>query len=67
MAWRPWYQPHSPHTMWGTLADPQRGQLLRGGASSVQLLARRIRVFDLDFFFLGTATAALSRFLLQDL
>ena len=65
MAWRPWYQPHSAHTTCGTFDDPHRGHTLRGGAARVQLLARRMRVFDLDFFFLGTATAALSRFLLQ--
>ena len=60
MACRPWYQPHSAHTTWGTFDEPQRGQTLRGGALRVQLLARRMRVLDLDFFFLGTATAALS-------
>jgi hypothetical protein len=56
-ATRPLYQPQVPHTVWGTLAAPQRGQSLREGASRRQLLARRIRVFDFDFFFFGTATA----------
>lgn len=43
--------------MWGSLAAAHRGQTLRDGADSFQLLARRLRVFDFDFFFLGTATA----------
>lgn len=34
----------------------QRGQVLREGAERRQLDARRMRVFDFDFFFLGTAT-----------
>jgi hypothetical protein len=55
MAWRPWYQPQLPHTTWGTLVTPQRGQVLRGGAWSVHAEARRMRVFDFDIFFLGTA------------
>lgn len=49
------YQPHSEHTVCGTLALPHRGQRLRGGALSCQALARRLRVFDLDVFFFGTA------------
>jgi len=38
------------------LAEAQRGHVLRDGASRRQFEARRIRVFDFDFFFLGTAT-----------
>ncbi len=34
---------------------PQRGQMLRGGVCSFQALARRLRVFDFEVFFLGTA------------
>ena len=55
MAWRPLYQPQLGHTVWGTLAASQRGQLLRATTPIFQLLARRLRVFDLDFFFFGTA------------
>src|SRR5690349_20154494 len=43
--------------MWGRLALPQRGQMLRAGASSCQAAARWLRLFDFDFFFLGTAIA----------
>jgi len=50
------YQPQLPHTTWGSLADWHRGQVLREGAPRRQLDARRMRVFDFDFFFLGTAT-----------
>ena len=46
--------------MWGNLAAEQRGQMLRAGADNRQLLARRLRVFDFDFFFFGTATAVSS-------
>jgi hypothetical protein len=55
MAWRPWYQPQLPHTTWGSLAEPQRGQRLRDGASSVHAEARRLRLLLLEVFFLGTA------------
>ena len=55
-ATRPLYQPQLPHTTWGSLADWHRGQVLRDGAPRRQLDARRMRVFDFDFFFLGTAT-----------
>jgi len=41
--------------MWGCLAEPQRGHTLRDGASSFQAPARRLRLLDFDFFFLGTA------------
>ena len=34
---------------------PHRGQMLRAGASSVQAEARRLRLFALEVFFLGTA------------
>jgi hypothetical protein len=37
------------------LVAPQRSQLLRDGAESFQAEARRLRVFDFDFFFFGTA------------
>jgi hypothetical protein len=57
MAWRPWYQPQFPHTTWGTLAAPHRGQTLRDGAFTVQADARRLRLFIFDVFFLGTAIA----------
>lgn len=33
----------------------QRGQVLRAGAANGHAAARRLRVFDFDFFFLGTA------------
>jgi hypothetical protein len=41
--------------MWGSFVAPQRGQTLRAGASSFQALARRLRLFALEVFFLGTA------------
>ena len=50
------YQPHTGHTVCGLFALPQRGQVLRAGADSFQLLARRLRVFDFEVFFFGTAT-----------
>jgi hypothetical protein len=37
------------------LAVPHRGHTLRAGTSSFQALARRLRLFDFDIFFLGTA------------
>jgi hypothetical protein len=49
------YQPHDGQTVCGSLALPQRGQVLRDGASSFQAAARWLRDFDFDFFFLGTA------------
>ena len=55
MAWRPWYQPQLPHTMWGSLVAPQRGQVLRDGALTVHAEARRLRLLALEVFFLGTA------------
>jgi hypothetical protein len=50
------YQPQFGHTVCGVLALPHRGQVLRAGAPSFQAPARRLRVFDFDFFFFGTAT-----------
>lgn len=50
-----WYQPQLPHTVWGTLAEPQRGQTLRDGSSSFQAAARRLRLLLLEVFFFGTA------------
>jgi hypothetical protein len=50
------YQPHVGHTVCGVFALPQRGQVLRAGTPSFQLPARRLLVFDFDFFFFGTAT-----------
>ena len=55
MAWRPWYQPQFPHTTWGRLTAPQRGQVLRAGVVILQAEARRLRLLDLEVFFLGTA------------
>jgi hypothetical protein len=55
MAWRPLYQPQLGQTVCGIFAAEQRGQLLRATVPILQLLARRLRVFDLDFFFFGTA------------
>jgi hypothetical protein len=43
------------------LALPQRGQRLRAGALSRQALARRLRVFDFDVFFFGTAIVRFPR------
>jgi hypothetical protein len=57
MAWRPAYHPQLPHTTWGTLAALQRGQTLRAGSFKVQADARRLRLLDLEVFFLGTAIA----------
>ena len=55
MACRPLYQPQFPHTTWGSFADPQRGQRLRAGTSSVQAVARLLRLLALEVFFFGTA------------
>jgi hypothetical protein len=56
MATRSLYQPQEGHTVCGNLAAEHRGQTLRDGADNFQLPARRLRVFDFDFFFFGTAT-----------
>ncbi len=53
------YHPQFGQTVCGVLALAQRGQVLRAGAASFQLPARRLRVFDFDFFFFGTATGSL--------
>jgi hypothetical protein len=37
----------------------QRGHVLRGALPSFQAAARRLRVFDFDVFFLGTAMMVL--------
>jgi hypothetical protein len=50
------YQPQLGHTLCGVFALPHRGQRLRAGTPSFQAPARRLRVFDFDFFFFGTAT-----------
>ena len=55
MATRSLYQPHEGHTVWGTLAFPHRGQVLRAGAASFQLALRRLLPLAFDVFFLGTA------------
>jgi hypothetical protein len=55
------YQPHDGQTVWGVFTLPQRGQVLRDGASSFQAEARVLRLFDFDFFFFGTATVGLQR------
>jgi hypothetical protein len=60
-ATRSLYQPQAEHTVWGSFADPQRGQRLRDGAASFHEPARWLRVFIFDFFFLGTATVLLPR------
>ena len=57
-ATRSLYHPQVGHTVCGCLALPQRGQMLRAGASSFQAAgAVAARLFDFDFFFLGTAIA----------
>lgn len=56
MAWRPLYQPQLGQTVWGTLAWRHWGQTLRAGTDSFQAPARRLRDFDLEVFFFGTAT-----------
>lgn len=49
------YHPHVGHTTCGSLALWHCGQTLRAGAFRTQLLARRLRLFALEVFFLGTA------------
>ena len=53
MAWRPWYQPQLPHTTWGSLVAPQRGQLLRAGASSFQARGPAAAALGLGGLLLG--------------
>lgn len=55
------YQPHDGHTVCGVFALPHRGHVLREGTLSFHAPARWLRDFDLDFFFLGTATTELQR------
>jgi hypothetical protein len=55
MATRSRYQPHDGQTVCGVFALPQCGQRLRGGALSCHALALRLRVFDFEVFFFGTA------------
>jgi hypothetical protein len=45
--------------MWGRLAAEHRGHTLRAGTLIVQAEARRLRLFALEVFFLGTAIASL--------
>jgi hypothetical protein len=54
-ATRPLYHPQVGHTVWGCLAEPHLGHMLRDGVASFQAPARRLRLFDFDFFFFGTA------------
>jgi hypothetical protein len=49
------YQPQFGHTTWGSLAVVHWGHTERAGVFSTQLDARRLRVFDLEVFFFGTA------------
>jgi hypothetical protein len=42
--------------VWGTLAWRHWGQMLRAGTLIFHALARRLRDFDFEVFFLGTAT-----------
>ena len=60
MAWRPPYQPQFGHTTWGSFAWVHCGHTLRGGAASFQFDARRLRLFALEVFFLGTAISIVS-------
>jgi len=41
--------------MWGSLATEHCGHTERAGAFNTQLDARRLRLFDLEVFFFGTA------------
>ena len=54
---RPLYQPQVGHTVWGSLAEEHCGQTLRAGAWRRQADARRLLLFALLVFFLGTAIA----------
>jgi hypothetical protein len=49
------YQPQFGQTTWGSLAAEHWGQTDRAGAFNTQLEARRLRLFDFDVFFFGTA------------
>src|SRR5207249_10033688 len=54
------YQPQLGQTVWGSLAWWHCGHSLRAGASTRQAEARRLRLFDFEVFFLGTAMSGLS-------
>ena len=60
MATRSLYQPQAGHTVCGSLAAAQRGTRCAPVPSSFQAPARWLRVFDFDFFFLGTAIGSSS-------
>src|ERR1019366_7280987 len=60
IAWRPWYQPQFGQTTCGSLARRHCGHMLRAGSLRVQAEARRLRLFDFEVFFLGTAIVASS-------
>jgi hypothetical protein len=49
------YQPQFGQTTWGSLADVHWGHTERAGAFNTQLDARRLRLFDFEVFFFGTA------------
>jgi hypothetical protein len=55
------YQPQVPQTVWGTFGDAHRGQTERPGLRKVQAEARRLRLFALEVFFLGTAISVFLR------
>jgi hypothetical protein len=55
IACRPLYQPQLGQTTWGSLAVVHCGHTERAGAFNTQLDARRLRLFDLEVFFFGTA------------
>jgi len=61
MAWRPPYHPQLPQARWGRLVALQRGQALRDVEPTRHAEARRLRLFDFDIFFFGTAMAFLLR------
>jgi hypothetical protein len=54
-ACRPLYQPQLGQTTWGSLALVHWGQTERAGVFNTQLDARRLRLFDFEVFFFGTA------------
>jgi hypothetical protein len=49
------YHPQLGQTTWGDLATVHCGHTERAGVFSTQLDARRLRVFDFEVFFFGTA------------
>jgi hypothetical protein len=54
------YQPQLGQTTWGSLALVHWGQTERAGVFNTQLDARRLRLFDFEVFFFGTAIEARS-------